>query len=162
MKTDDIYREKSIRGTINVAHLLQEPVGTTHRYSLQDIFSASNKIYIAGEAVLTHTSQGILTSVKLTTKIELTCSRCLSFFQHSVSFEFEEEFISALDIFCDAAPCTKEILPFPAIDANQELDLGEIIRQYTILNLPMKPLCEVGCQGIKEEKTDGSTQEEIR
>ncbi len=162
MKTDDIYREKSIRGTINVAHLLQEPVGTTHRYSLQDIFSASNKIYIAGEAVLIRTPQGILTRVKLTTEIELTCSRCLSFFQYPVSFEFEDEFISASDISCDAAPCTKETTPFPAIDTNHELDLGEIIRQYIILNLPMKPLCEVGCQGIKEEKTDGSTQEEIR
>ena len=34
------------------------------------------------------------------------------------------------------------------IDQNHILDLTEAIRQYTVMNLPMKPLCDTNCRGI--------------
>jgi uncharacterized protein len=34
------------------------------------------------------------------------------------------------------------------IDNKKILDLSELIRQYTLLNLPMKPLCRPDCPGI--------------
>jgi len=33
------------------------------------------------------------------------------------------------------------------IDEHHILDLTEAIRQYTLLNLPMKPLCRPDCNG---------------
>jgi uncharacterized protein len=44
-------------------------------------------------------------------------------------------------------------LPVPSpdaftIDAHHILDLSEAVRQYTVINIPMKPLCKPNCAGL--------------
>jgi uncharacterized protein len=43
------------------------------------------------------------------------------------------------------------------IDDRNIVDLGELMRQYVLLNLPMKPLCRRNCPGIKEENSNATT-----
>jgi uncharacterized metal-binding protein YceD (DUF177 family) len=37
------------------------------------------------------------------------------------------------------------------------LDIGELIRQYTLINVPMKALCKPDCIGNKEDNNYGSS-----
>jgi uncharacterized protein len=71
-----------------------------------------------------------------------------------MSFAAEEEFLPISD---DSALSSPEQSGEFTIDDNNILDLGELIRQYVLLNLPMKPLCRPDCPGMKEENSNAAT-----
>jgi uncharacterized protein len=69
----------------------------------------------------------------------------------------EEEFLPISDVTGDLTPSSQEQSEGFTIDNKNILDLGELIRQYTLLNLPMKPLCRPDCPGMKEANSHGIT-----
>ncbi len=145
---------KPFKGLIDMTRLLKAPVGCSRSYRVGEIFSGPAKNSIWGKVTLTHGGQEILVQGELTVEVELTCSRCLDAFLYPVSFHIEEEFLPAIDI-----PSGSALFPVSgdfSINSNNMLDLGELIRQYTLLNLPMKPLCQPDCGGIKEVSSYGS------
>ncbi|TET41730.1 MAG: DUF177 domain-containing protein, partial [Dehalococcoidia bacterium] len=91
---------------------------------------------------------GVLVQCKLTAEVKLICSRCLDTFLLPISFTAEEEFIPISDVSGDLALSSPEQSEEFIIDNKNILDLSELIRQYTLLNLPMKPLCRPDCSGI--------------
>ncbi len=153
MKAEDL-NGKPFKGLVNVAQLLKQPTGSSWSYRADEIVDAQAKDSIQGKLTLTHSGQGILIRAELTVKVELTCSRCLNEFLYPVSFSIEEEILSTINV-SSGLPLSKEPSDF-TVDSNNMLDLGEIIRQYTLLNLPMKPLCQPDCAGIKEVSSHGS------
>lgn len=134
-------RGAPFKGLINVAQLLREPVGSSCRYNAAEIIAEQAGSSITGRVVLIHTSDGILVQAQLNTEVELTCSRCLDTFLCPVSFTIDEEYLPSS--LSDPSASV-------AIDDDDVLDLGEVIRQYTLLNLPMKPLCRPDCAGMEE------------
>lgn len=138
------------KGLVSVAQLLKERVGSSRRYDIHRIAGEQAKSSIQGEVTLIRTGQGILVRGELAVRAELVCSRCLGVFPGSISFSIEEEVLRATDEFHGLPLASSQQFPNSAIDNDQMLDLGEVIRQYTLLNLPMKPLCRPHCTGIKE------------
>jgi uncharacterized protein len=133
-------------GSVNVSQLLKEPVGSTRNYQVEEILDEPAREPVSGKLTFIHTRQGVLIQGELAAELELTCSRCLNTFSRTVSFNIEEEFL----------PTSPSSLPVSVtIDNNHILDLGEIIRQHILLNLPMKPLCQPNCPGIKEVSSHG-------
>ena len=133
---------------INVAQLLKEPVGSTQSYDISGVIDEEVEGSVEGKAKLIHTSQGVLAQCKLTAEVKLVCSRCLDTFLLPVSFTAEEEFVPVSDVPGDLALSSPEQSEEFIIDDKNILDLSELIRQYTLLNLPMKPLCRPDCSGI--------------
>jgi len=74
-----------------------------------------------------------------------------------MSFAAEEEFLPILDTAGSLALSLAEQAEEFTIDAKNILDLSELIRQYTLLDLPMKPLCRPDCSGMKEANSHGAT-----
>jgi uncharacterized protein len=103
---------------------------------------------VEGKAKLIHTSQGVLVQCKLTAEVKLVCSRCLDTFLLPISFSAEEEFVPVSDVPGNLALSSPQQSEEFIIDDKNILDLSELIRQYTLLNLPMKPLCRPDCPGI--------------
>lgn len=145
---------------INVAQLLKEPVGSSRSYDIDGAVDGDVKGAVRGSAKFIHTSRGVLVRCTLAAEVQLTCSRCLSTFSQPLSFTIEEEFLPTIDIGTGIALSSMEESDELTIDDKNILDLGELIRQYTLLSLPMKPLCRPDCSGIKEMNSYGATQEE--
>jgi uncharacterized protein len=133
---------------INVAQLLKEPVGSSQSYDISGVIGEEVEGLIEGKAKLIHISQGVLVQCKLTAEVKLICSRCLDTFLLPISFTAEEEFVPVSDVSGDLALSSPEQSEEFTIDNKNILDLSELIRQYTLLNLPMKPLCRPDCPGM--------------
>lgn len=131
---------------INVAQQLKEPVGSVRHYEVNE--TSEDGFPIHGEVQLLRTNRSILATGSLTTTARCECSRCLEQFDYPLSMEIEEEYFLTRDAV-SGLPITP---PTEAgaflIDENHILDLGEAVRQYTIITLPMKPVCRQNCAGL--------------
>lgn len=134
---------------INVAQLLKEPVGATRKHTVDVILALDDCEYpVKGDVTLTQTGRKVLVQGKLIATADLACGRCLKPFTCTLPLQIEEEYYPTIDIN------TGVKLPAPddpgafKIDEHHILDLSEAIRQYIVMALPMKPLCQEDCAGI--------------
>jgi uncharacterized protein len=117
---------------INVSQLIKEPIGSLQSYRISETGDAP----VHGELSLLRTDRGIFVSGTLETMLKTVCSRCLSSFVQPLTLKIEEEYLSK-----------PEEGAF-TVEGNQEIDLSEAVRQYSLLALPMKPLCRGECAGL--------------
>jgi uncharacterized protein len=150
-------KKKPLKAFINVTQLLKEPVGSSRSHDISGLISEEVEGFVEGEAKMIRISRGVLVQCKLTAEVKLTCSRCLDAFLCPISFTAEEEFLPISDASGDLILSSPEQSAEFTIDDKNILDLGELIRQYILLNLPMKPLCRLDCPGIKEVNSHGTT-----
>jgi len=146
-----------LRALINVSQLLLEPVGSSQSHDISGTIGEEVEGFVEGKAKLILINGGVLVQCKLTAEVKLICSRCLDTFLCPVSFTAEEEFLPISDVSGDLALSSSAQSQEFTIDNKNILDLTELIRQYTLLNLPMKPLCRSDCPGIKEANSHGTT-----
>ncbi len=136
---------------INVAQLLRSPVGTTRDYQLCEVIevaSDGHRHLVTGAVRLTRTPRSILVEGRLNTETELTCSRCLGLFTYPLLINIEDEYLPTVDVVSGLPlPPPEEPGAF-TIDSHHILDLTEAIRQYSILAIPMKPICREDCAGL--------------
>lgn len=136
----------------NVSTLLQEPVGATRAYDLNDRAlvddAAPKHERVVGRATFLRTKDGVLVTAHLEADLDAECSRCLRALELPLRIVLEEEFYATTD------PATGADLPAPedpgafVIDAKHTLDLEEAVRQYWTLALPVQPLCQPECRGL--------------
>jgi len=146
-----------VRNLVNVAQLLKEPVGSSRSYAVDATIDDAIEGPVTGSVKLIHTNRGVLVRVELRVTAELQCSRCLSMFSHDLCFSAEEEFLATIDVGSGLPLALDEKADEFTVDSKNLLDLTELIRQYTLLNLPMKPLCSPDCSGVKEMNQYGTT-----
>ncbi len=134
---------------INVSQLLKSPVGSTRSYEVSEIVDIDGcNSRVEGKVKLTRTKQGILAEGPLRTEFEFTCSRCLSLFSCPLTLNIEEEYLPTTDVVTGTPLSPPDEPGFFTIDERHTLDLTEAIRQYTLLAIPMKPLCSEDCAGL--------------
>jgi len=134
---------------INVSQQLREPIGSARSYDVDEMVDIDDSSYLVQDNVrLIRTNRGILVKGKLRTEVEVTCSRCLSFFGCPLTLNVDDEYFPIIDAVSGAS------LPLPdepgcfIISEQHILDLAESIRQYVLLAMPMKPLCRQDCAGL--------------
>ncbi len=142
---------------IDVTQLLKEPVGSSQIHDISERISEEVECLVRGRAKVIHTSRGVLVQCELSAEVGLTCSRCLDAFVCPIGFVAEEEFLAISDLSRDLALFSPGQSEEFTIDDRNILDLSELIRQYVLLNLPMKPLCRFDCQGMKEDNSNATT-----
>lgn len=150
-------KRKHLKTLINVAQLLKEPVGSSQSHDISEGIDEEVEGFVEGKAKLIRISRGVLVQCKLNAEVKLICSRCLDAFFCPISFTAEEEFLPIADVADDLAISSPEQSEDFTIDDKNILELSELIRQYVLLNLPMKPLCRPDCPGIKEENSNAAT-----
>lgn len=131
---------------INVASLLKESIGSNRSYQIDENIDTDNITLVKGAVILTRIKNGIMVNGTIRAEVTGICSRCLKPIDYELNYDFLEEFLSSMDI------SKVSYLPYeldsPFIDDSQVLDLSEVIRQYTVLSMPIKPLCRPNCAGI--------------
>jgi len=150
-------KREPLKALINVAQLLKEPVGASQNHDIHGVIGEEVEGFVEGTAKLIRINQGVLVQCKLNAEVKLVCSRCLDAFSCPISFTAEEEFLPMSDVSDDSALSSLRQSEEFAIDDKNIIDLGELIRQYVLLNLPMKPLCRPDCVGIRKENSNAAT-----
>jgi len=128
---------------LNVADLLQKEIGTQKTYQV-----SLSRLDIDQEVLLKTPAEGTVTVVKveeggllvsfhLNLVVEVECARCLKRFNLPVRLNYTDEFS------IQNPESTNQITP------QNTIDLLPSIIQEIILALPLKPICQMTCQGIK-------------
>lgn len=151
---------------LNVASLLMEPVGNTRdvsikldRLPLDEDLTGRN---IEAEARLTRIKDAILVDATVTGYVPLECASCLAEYDQPIAETFSEAFRQLVDVrtgaelpnSLDSEDETSDDEPGFTIDESHELDLGEALRQWVVLSIPIKPSCGPDCPGPLLRATD--------
>lgn len=139
----------------NVSQLLQELVGATRRYELDDekldLGEGLSVRPVQGTVRLIRTLNGVLADVDARGAVELQCARCLADLNQLIEFPFSEEFYQTVVVNTGASLPKPEDPETFLIDETHKLDLGDAMREYALLNVPMVPLCRADCKGLCAE-----------
>lgn len=136
----------------NVAQLLREEVGARRNYTFTEnalLLDAETRVrQLEGRVRFTRTATGVLAHVEADGLVEMPCIRCLTPAQQRVEIRFTDEFHSRIEVNTGIPlPKPDEEDPF-YIDESHLVDLGEALREYGLLALPMQPLCKADCKGL--------------
>ncbi len=129
----------------NVSQLLKDPVGSVRQYILDiedSVLDSDIELRSSGSTTLLRTHQGIWGRINASVDTLVSCGRCLNVYSVSLDLDIEEEFFRKSEVV------EYDEFAETVIDDDNILDLSEIIRQYTIASLPMKPLCDTDCMGL--------------
>jgi uncharacterized protein len=135
--------------------LSQVRTGREHYEKVYDarVFSADREAFqvVAPVAlsfdILKDKEQFHLTGTVRTT-LELPCSRCLEAFTSPVDASFDLRYQPhTLNTGSDEREIEEDDLS-TAFYENDEIDLGQLMREQFYLSVPMKPLCQDDCRGL--------------
>jgi uncharacterized protein len=136
----------------NVSQLLQEPTGATRRYELDDeqldLGDGRRVRPIKGHVRLTRTQNGVLADADIRGELQVECARCLTEETQPLEFPFSEEYYQTVVVNTGAALPKPEEPDVFLIDETHKLDLGDAMREYALLSVPMLPLCRDNCKGL--------------
>jgi uncharacterized protein len=135
-KTSDLLR-------LNVGFIAHQPVG----YSREFVFEYSelrfSQDFSLTEFALTvefsRNYQGLLAQANFQATTELECVRCLTTIQQRLQASFTELFAFS------ARTATESGLIVPE---DGRIDLGPLVREYLILDIPISPICKTDCKGL--------------
>lgn len=130
----------------NVAQLLREVIGSRRDYEfyeeslpLDESLTLRN---VTGQVRFTRTATGVFALVHVIGLVRLVCVRSLDEFDQPVDLNFEDQFHSVIDVVTGITlPRPDEDDPY-FISDNHMVDLGQAIREYTLLELPLNPVSE--------------------
>lgn len=136
----------------NVAQLLQENVGATRQYEFNDpdldLGDGLRLAPVDGKVKFTRTKNGALAHAHVTGNVMLQCVRCLSDYSQPVTVDLDEEYHATVHATTGAPLPEPEEADTFTINSNHLLDLGEAVREYTLLALPIAPVCRPDCRGL--------------
>jgi uncharacterized protein len=94
---------------------------------------------VEGLAKISRTPQGLLVQAEFTGATNLECVRCLSEYAQKLKWEFTELYAFKRENITESGLLVPE-------DAH--IDLQPLVRDFAILEIPIKPLCREDCKGL--------------
>jgi uncharacterized protein len=135
---------------VDVSNILDD-VGSSVRIKTQEVaqFVEPSLEFcspIDFDLTLTNVGKAILVQGKVKGMLLMDCAICLNKFKQKIEFELNDEFVKG-------KPNEDQFTI-----QGKEIDLSELIRQEFLLWLPMKPVCFLCREDIKEVNISGSTK----
>ena len=135
---------------INVAQMIVGPIGSIKDLDVDVELAVDEGVRsatIKGALSLMRTDGGILVQGNLAAVIGCTCVRCLIIFDYGFELEMEEEYVPVREASARTGRIVLETEGL-LIDSQNLLDLEPALREYAVLNAPLKPLCNPACAGL--------------
>jgi len=82
------------------------------------------------------------------TELELTCSRCVEPYRFPIDADFDHRYLPGSDASTEQDSEVADEDLETSYYAEDQIDLGELMREQFYLALPMKPLCHEDCKGL--------------
>jgi len=98
------------------------------------------------DASIEKSNRQLLVQVASRSGGSFVCDRCLEEFEQKVESHYTILYVQGQPAPSDSGEKEEEVQYLPA-DANI-IDLGEDVRQYLVLSLPLKTLCKEDCAGL--------------
>ncbi len=141
---------------LDLSHIRQPETAFSRRYEPGDLADPGEDYRVIEPVDLAftiHKDQDRFRLVgTLATTLELRCSRCLEPFPLPVRTSFDLRYLPEGTAMPEATDAEDgELDEDDASETfyrNDEIDLGELIREHFYLALPMKPLCREDCKGL--------------
>jgi uncharacterized protein len=127
---------------INVGFIIHEEAGYSHEipFELEKVrledFELRN---LTGTVTIGRTPQGLVVQGKFSADTTLECVRCLNEFNYPLTWEITE-----LYAFNKKSVSESDLL----VPDDAHLDLAPLVREYGLLELPIKPLHDPNCKGL--------------
>jgi uncharacterized protein len=151
---------------LDISYLVKSSPGTHKDFDfdfpqlrLDDGFLLVN---VTGTIGISVTEDGVVAEGKIKALTELDCSRCLDSYWQPLQIEFTEIF-SAHPLKESDGDLGEQPLP-----ADGSLDLAPIIRDYAMLDIPIRQVCKEDCEGLcptcgvnRNQEDCGHVQEHI-
>lgn len=130
----------------NVAQLLREVVGARREYTFTEESLPLDETLVLrdihGTVRFTRTTTGVFVHIRAGGVVRLECVRSLESFDYPVQLDVVDEMHSVVDVMTGMAlQKPPEEDPF-MLDELHMADVGEVIREYTLLELPLNPISE--------------------
>jgi DUF177 domain-containing protein len=131
---------------------IRTPLERYEKVYQADAFPADDSFLVAAPVDLAFDIRKDKQQFQLTgrvqTMLELPCSRCLEPFTRPVDAQFDLRYQpQALNTSADEHEIQEDDLS-TAFYENDQIDLGQLMREQFLLSLPMKPLCTDACRGL--------------
>lgn len=132
--------------SFNVAQLLREVVGARRDYDFAEehLPLDDNLVLraITGHVRFIRTTTGVFARIDVQGTVRLVCVRSLDEFDYAVDLQIEDELHSIVDVMTGMAlQKPPEEDPF-LLNELHMADIGEVIREYTLLALPINPVSD--------------------
>jgi len=128
---------------LNVGFIVHEEIGRNHDFPFEfDKVSLGDDLELHNfEGIINvgKTPQGLVVQADFSAETTLNCVRCLTDFNHELDWSFTELYAFDQRSETDSGL----ILPEDA-----HIELGELLREYAILEIPISPICKPDCQGL--------------
>lgn len=127
---------------INVGFIIHEEVGYSHEIPLEFDKVKLEDLELqdfTGVVTIGRTPQGLIVQGKFSADTILECVRCLKEFKHRLEWEITE-----LYAFTKKSVSESELL----VPDDAQIDLAPLIREYAVLEIPIKPLHDPECKGL--------------
>jgi len=127
---------------INVGFIIHEEVGYSHEIPFElekvklDDLELQNLI---GVITFGRTPQGLVVQGNFSADTKIECVRCLKEFKYPLQWEITE-----LYAFNKKSVSESELL----VPDDAHIDLAPLIREYALLEIPIKPLHDPNCKGL--------------
>lgn len=138
--------KKPSRLRFNFGFLLESPLGTSRRVELNyPTIRVSDDVTLSplkGEFQATRTSEGIYLTGKLNSVITVECVRCLEDAHLPIAIELDDLFYHPI-----------HTTPYGeyGIDEDGILDLAPLVRELSLLAVPIQAVCKADCRGLCDQ-----------
>lgn len=128
---------------LNVGFIIHREVGYKHEFPFEfeqiQISDDLDLHHFEGVATIGRTPQGLIVQADFSAKTALECVRCLNEHDQNLNWNFTELYAFNQRSVSDSGLIIPE-------DAH--IDLQPLIREYALLEIPIKPLCKPTCKGL--------------
>ena len=127
---------------INVGFIIHADIGYVSEFPFEfDEVKLEDLVLrqFSGAAQVGRTPQGLILTGAFEGNTDLECVRCLKSYSHHLIWNFTE-----LYSFSHKAVSETDLI----IPEDAQIDLAEMLREYALLEVPIKPICKPDCKGL--------------
>lgn len=128
---------------LNVGFLIKSPIGTSRDFNFDyEKMNLGEELTLANflcKARFDRTPQGLVLQADFEGRFEMECVRCLEAFEQPLRATLTE-----LYAFDQRSVSESNLL----VPESGQIDLEPLLREYALLEIPIKPLCKPDCQGL--------------
>ena len=128
---------------LNVGFIVHQEVGYKHEFPFEyaqiQIADDLDLRHFEGVATIGRTPQGLIVQADFSAETTLECVRCLNDFEQSLNWDFTELYAFSKKSVSESGLIMPE---------DGHIDLQSLIREYALLEIPIKPLCKPNCKGL--------------
>jgi uncharacterized protein len=128
---------------LNVGFIINAPIGYNRDFDFElPLLKIDEDLTLTnfqGIANIGRTPQGLIVQGNFSGMVKLECVRCLGEYDQTLQWEFTELYAF------DRKSITESELTVPE-DAH--IDLQPLVRDFALLEIPIKPLCKPECKGL--------------